>query len=764
MKTKVFLRVLAFLLALVMSAAMLPLQAFAYALEQQAAQVKSGVFTAGDGSEYAVLYNDYIKLYVNTMDGGFSIMPAAQEFDSAKPMSYASFQIDGQAYRYGKHYDGVTGTVSIAPGVNENKVLESVWQAGDFVISQIFAITTDTMHHNSYAVKVGYAAQYFGEGTAQIAGRITLDTQFTKEESVPVMLTDSAEHAVLVDCEAQVRPVPAVASISKEFIEDANNEAGTQVFADEPSKGYIVFGDNAFSAPDCLVFAELDNALGAGFGYTPTGFGLFDGSGADSAALLYWDSVSVAAGGQAAFGTNYGFYELEKGNPRFDVPAPVSFAAASAMSAEDSAVIYVTNLGYNIPFDWFDVTASVDLAEDIFGTDPALSAPVTSGVDFSIGLAFKPDTPQIIKDAVGKYNIYIGWDGGGEGGAIDKTLNVGELCSVDTAAMFSKRGDLVENMHCEWVLPDLSVTITPIIDVSSYATIDISSSGYQMPGRITGAADEVIFYHSPLEGRDTYIAKQAAQVIFGVEMIGLEYGFDSGSVHNPSLTWDYNNAQTLQHQADDLRGPLNYTYTFVVPNDAETGNIFYSIAYDPAAIVPRPINVRAYHAAQSSLEASIKQMIRDGISGEFVTYEQGIIWAMPGELVCLDPGLLAGYPGADLNIYNAGTKDAPGTTVDPVTGVFTMPNAAIDIVYENGTVYRVLTKVTGGEAAVSITSAHGADPQVGDGVYASVSNIPDDMRLVSITLDAADVSLETWSGSAAYFDMPSKDEIGRAHV
>ncbi|MDR1132014.1 MAG: hypothetical protein LBL15_06310 [Oscillospiraceae bacterium] len=147
---KTMSRLLSWLLISVMMLTMLPLQAFAFDLRQEAANVKGGMYTAGDGTEYAVLYNDYITLYVNTLDGGFAVLPATESFDSSKPLSHATFRIDDEAYEYGAYYSGRSGAVSIAPQVSEDNILESHWQIGDFVISQIFAITSDTLHDNSY--------------------------------------------------------------------------------------------------------------------------------------------------------------------------------------------------------------------------------------------------------------------------------------------------------------------------------------------------------------------------------------------------------------------------------------------------------------------------------------------------------------------------------------------------------------------------------------------------------------------------------------
>lgn len=106
MRTRLSSRILAILLVAVMVIATMPIGAVTAAMEQrafelqrQSAAARGGMYTAADGVEYAVLYNDYITLYVNTQDGGFAILPATEPFDCAKPLSYASFRIGGQTYR-----------------------------------------------------------------------------------------------------------------------------------------------------------------------------------------------------------------------------------------------------------------------------------------------------------------------------------------------------------------------------------------------------------------------------------------------------------------------------------------------------------------------------------------------------------------------------------------------------------------------------------------------------------------------------------------
>jgi len=405
-KNKIISRMLSWLLCAAMILAMVPATALAAMFEQAAADAQGGSFTAADGEQYAVLYNDYITVYVRASDGGFAVLPATEHFDGSKPLSYAAFEIDGEAYRYGTYYSGMSGTVSIAPQVNENNVLEARWQIGDFVIVQVFAITEDAAHTNSYAVKIGYAAQYFGEDTAQIAGRILLDTQFTPEESVPLMLMDSEDNFVLVESEAIVSPVPTVALISADFIAEANaaaeEDSDLPVYADMPNKGYLIFDDAAFVSPDGLMLADFAAAHGADFAYAPAGGGmLFDGSGADSAALLHWDSVPAMQGGQMSFGTNYGFYDMVRGNPRFDAAQePMSISALSA-----TAPIEFFADCDSAPAEHFFLTSNVMISEEYYA-HVYRGTPVP-GQDLAFQLDYTVDVSPIVSNIIKSYRAIV---------------------------------------------------------------------------------------------------------------------------------------------------------------------------------------------------------------------------------------------------------------------------------------------------------------------------------------------------------------------
>ena len=758
MKIRRFSKAVAVLLIVVMAATMLPLGALAAAMEQrqfdlrqQSAAVRGGMFTAADGLAYAVLYNDYIAVYVNRSDGGFTVLPATETFNATKPLSHASFQIDGETYNYGAYYEGKSGIVGIAPMVNENTILESHWQIGDFVISQIFAITNDTLHDHSYAVKIGYAAQYFGAGSANIAGRILLDTQFTADESIPIMLIDNADNILLADSEASLRPAPYAALISKELIEEVNLDTGKTVYADSPNKGYILFDDNAFPSPDAVVFSELSRANDAGFAYTPAGVTLFDGSGADSAALLYWDMVNVASGNQAAYGTNYGFYDLERGNPHFD-PLPASTGLRALSGELDIAEVRVEYAF--VPEDFFTITSSISLAKGIdpFGNPKRMGLLADTGdedAELLLIVDYKEGIPELIKNAIVNCSIQISWrdgDSGFSGYLFDSDrVAIGEEVALPISEIFSKRP------------PDSYLDLSLFIDADNpadgYAGIRLSTNYIEaefFSAELSG--DDVVFYDFPnfflggLTNDKRYIAVQGAEFTLTCEMQDMEK-----SLATPYTTNYTNFGDAIPYSAVS-EGPLTYAYTFTPLMTMKRGEISVGFDAGSAGDQPQPVNVKAFHAGQR--DTAIESALWNAVSG--VTREQGILWAMAGDTVYIDLSALDAYTGGDLYVYKAGTKEATDVSNPLGGGGFLMPDEPVDLVYEDGTVHRVFTEVTGGSATVTVNSVNGSAPQTGNQVFLFVTNIEEGYAIDTVTATGTSLA-EVPGGSWEILAMPPND-------
>lgn len=178
-------------------------------------QVRSGTIEV-DGVKYERIWNDYISAYVNRQDGGFSVLPTSQDPEgplSEGLLSYTTFRIDGEDYRYGHAYATQDTPVFLEPGANQNNEVVSHWTIGDFAISQYLAIVKDAGRENSWAVKVGYTAEYFGDGKSDLSARILLDTQFGRDEDSAVTITALEDRKVLempdkIVYESKISPAP----------------------------------------------------------------------------------------------------------------------------------------------------------------------------------------------------------------------------------------------------------------------------------------------------------------------------------------------------------------------------------------------------------------------------------------------------------------------------------------------------------------------------------------------------------------------------
>ena len=736
-------------------------------MSRAAADAQGGSFTAADGEQYAVLYNDYITVYVRASDGGFAVLPATEHFDGSKPLSYAAFEIDGEAYRYGTYYSGMSGTVSIAPQVNENNVLEARWQIGDFVIAQVFAITEDVAHTNSYAVKIGYAAQYFGEDTAQIAGRILLDTQFTPEESVPLMLMDSEDNFVLVESEAIVSPVPTVALISADFIAEANaaaeEDSDLPIYADMPNKGYLIFDDAAFVSPDGLMLADFAAAHGADFAYAPAGGGmLFDGSGADSAALLHWDSVPATQGGQMSFGTNYGFYDMVRGNQRFDaVQEPMSISALSA-----TAPIEFFADCDSAPAEHFFLTSNVMISEEYYA-HVYRGTPVP-GQDLVFQLDYTADVSPIVSNIIKSYRAIVA-----EGTAYEVNLgpvDIGSPVTISAAQIDAISAALEAEAELGGgVVEGIFIFFEPIWELSADYTsvsIGVHDTSYRGETSIALTGEGVVAFDALSHG-GIYFVDTAYTPTLNVELSDMDYTLESVVVE-PSVPYG-SSAPTLEADLPMSGGPLSYSGALPIAsyNAAAQGYVVTANVVHDSSSRPYPISVKAYHASAdpgSPLIAEIEVALWNAAGGTEFFREQGLLWARAGTEVTLDTAIMSTY-GGSLNVYWAGTKN-PYYGFNPGDSSFTMPGEALDLVYENGTVHRVTTEVLlegGGNgsmlATMTVNSATGtsATPKYSETVNVYVSNLANHYQVASISTDVADVTFTPQPGGSWQFTMPSSD-------
>ncbi|MDR1590214.1 MAG: hypothetical protein LBS51_08510, partial [Oscillospiraceae bacterium] len=780
-------KITAILLTLVMTLTMLPVHVLATAGIPPSALPETLSATAQIGGEdYAILYSDYIAVYVRKSDGGFAVLPASETFDGTKPLSFATLRVDGREYRYGTYYEGATGEISIAPYA-ENGLIQSHQVIGNFTVSQYFAITRDESREGAYAVKIGYAAEYFGEGEAKAGARIALDTRFSAREYIPLVLTDIEDGVALVDTEVKIPFAPKSAAVTKEFVE-------AEGYDDTPNKGFILFLDDAWDDPSAVAFTT-PAALELAYDYEPLAadIPLFDGS-SDSAAAIYWEDAALSADGDtlALFGVNYGFTDMAaagKGEGVFALDltpsaldAPLTTNAAAAMMqtmAADTATVYIGHS--SIPGEWFNLTASSPFAalseaiysdeygssywdaENFWLADQYHKATISAGADFALSLTYGQNTPQLIRDAVQKYHVSLNWDGGGSEIA-EAEVNIGEIFTIAGAELFSHyRPGTDEN---------LSVNITPIITPpagyallvlsgDSGASSSLASSGellYYCGDGVSGGSLTLNnnAYWSGLK----YFAKTDETLTVTMQMSDLDHrpklSSDPGiPANSPYIQWSYNNLIPPQPAAmtpvQGQTGPWVYAFTQDIPSAAVSGEIAALTVQDAAGTALYPINLIADNVSDYNL---LHSALADSAN---VSFGQGILWGTESGTVTID---MTSLGGKTVNVYKAGTTTllAAGSAS---TIIFTMPGEAVDIVIGNE--YRVFTAVSGATEGVTVDFSP-ANPDGSTEVYAYAS-IFGDYTLSGITVakgatgggDA--ISTTALPGGGVKFTMPSDNDV-----
>ncbi|MDR2162351.1 MAG: InlB B-repeat-containing protein [Clostridiales Family XIII bacterium] len=262
--------------------------------------------------EYKVIHNDYIACYVSMDDGGFTVLPAAAEFDPDKPESHGTFIIDGEAFVFGDVKGDLAagdGTIFIPPVV-EKDMVAAHYAVGDYVISQYLAITEDTGHENAYAVKVGYGAEYFGIKESGISGEILIDTLLGKKDDLPLLTDDG----VFLTTEAELSPVPGSLYVSEDK---------------DGAKAFLVLKEEKGSAPASLTFGDIGrlsaDAIQTGSAVTDSAVKLHfseiwsdDTAVTEKAASTTGTDDTAKGSSIAIFNTNYGFYDLTKADIEFE--------------------------------------------------------------------------------------------------------------------------------------------------------------------------------------------------------------------------------------------------------------------------------------------------------------------------------------------------------------------------------------------------------------------------------------------------------------
>ncbi|MDR1193079.1 MAG: S-layer homology domain-containing protein [Peptococcaceae bacterium] len=279
-----------------------------------------------DGRRYKVIYNDYIACYVEAATGGYTILPTAIGLTSpsalgislADSLGGAVFNIDGGEYVFGGDYPAKNSYL-FRPEVRGD-MLVTHWNLGDYIISQYQAITQDVSRENSYAVKVAYAAEYFGpsDTPSEISGRLILPARLGDDGKAPLVTGDGG----LLLGGTVLAPVPDEIWM--------NGGDGPRTFfvlnehqSDLPAPERMALGDRAelLAGGEPEQFAELSDPA-ASFTFAPRTLIIPKEGAADLNSNL------------CAFLVNYGYYNL--------IPAELSLTVDEAAARESAALSELT--------------------------------------------------------------------------------------------------------------------------------------------------------------------------------------------------------------------------------------------------------------------------------------------------------------------------------------------------------------------------------------------------------------------------------------
>ncbi|MDR1067981.1 MAG: hypothetical protein LBL36_01900, partial [Clostridiales Family XIII bacterium] len=276
-------RVVGMTLALLMVLAMLPLQGFSAVFDRDAPRAAdAGVFSGDD--------NGYIKYGVDVGSGGFYILPSIDDFDGSKPLSRATFLIDGEAVVFGALTGGEEAAIAPA-SKNESGATQMSWRYRDYTVTQYLNIIQDGLNEESYAVSVGYNIVKDGEA-AELPMRVALDTRFGANDDQPVMTEVGGAYIMH---ERAVEPAP------ENFRMDAYR-------SENESVAYAILNDESFIAPERVTFADFAHLASGDFDYEPdTSHNFTEG---DSGAALYYTVTAGAEDRDAGF--VYGFMGLTR--------------------------------------------------------------------------------------------------------------------------------------------------------------------------------------------------------------------------------------------------------------------------------------------------------------------------------------------------------------------------------------------------------------------------------------------------------------------
>jgi hypothetical protein len=366
-----------------------------------------------DGRRYKAIYNDYIACYVSAEPderGGYAILPAAVSPASPSALGLAAADslggavlcLDGEEYVFGGDYPEKNSYLFM-PEVR-NDILMTHWNIGDYIITQYQAITQDISRENSYAVKVAYAAEYFGPAGApsEISGRMILPVRLGEDGKAP-LVTDAGG---LLLGGTVLAPVPA-----EIWMETGD---GPQAFfvlnehnAALPMPERLALGDRAdlLAGGEPAPFAELTDPAAA-FTFAPRTLTIPE------------EGAENLNSNLCAFLVNYGYYNLTAAAPDWTVDAEAARQSAAlsqltmsllaaaetrevpfsvttpGWNMETDGAVKLTRLTWQLPGD-DTPTAVVMSGEALMQDSPAFQLPAGATVRFSLAIADEDEAERI---------------------------------------------------------------------------------------------------------------------------------------------------------------------------------------------------------------------------------------------------------------------------------------------------------------------------------------------------------------------------------
>lgn len=279
------------------------------------------VGAAGDGGATVTVQNEYIRLVVSTENGGYTI--ATIEGDILKKTddnralthrganfdtSFTSFQIDGETgreYIFGNDY-GFLGLGSTPVStVTDSVGVTSTWQVGALEVEQRIELVSGLQSEQLGTALITYTVRNKSAAAMDVRSRVLVDTQLGDQDYGHYEVARGALGA----------GYDLIASEKTLDSNDGDYVPADYFVKDDPFNPQVAaFGVNGVidgEKPYKMTFAHWANIAATKFDYTPNEELYFstpinDLRTADSAAALYYDLSTIAAGAEKSFSTWYG--------------------------------------------------------------------------------------------------------------------------------------------------------------------------------------------------------------------------------------------------------------------------------------------------------------------------------------------------------------------------------------------------------------------------------------------------------------------------